>query len=532
MDDLLIPGFDVLGKIGDGATATVWKARQLSLDRIVAIKVLRPEYAANPAEIEQFVNEARRAAGLKHPNIVQIYDASDLDGLPYFVMECVDGASIADSLEAGRPLSAQHCISATFGVASALSHAWQQMKIIHRDVKPANILFDRDGTVKLSDLGLAMQIQPGGQRSGLIEGTPGYMSPEQIEGEANLSPRTDMYSLGASLYHMSTGTPPFSGDSYHDIMQSQILDRITNPRDLNPDLPVGLMQLITLLMMRSADDRHADWNAALRDIQIVSKRRLLVASMPDDPSNTLLPAVRPSSSRSISPGLRAPSLIVWALVVCWWAWLTWALVNPNAGSTGDAFSPSEGSEPDNGPPARGAAIPVYDAEATTAKWLVRGETTRASRTLRELSDRATDVDDRRAIMEMEVIVEQLTASKKLIADALRRRVGKTITITHLGKQRQLTLVQVDAGSVVATQAYEKDGVTSERDITFDVSILGPAERARWLSVQHGPAEACLKFILLFRAGDRARANDVAARCGPFAAAFRRMTAANGDPTTP
>jgi serine/threonine-protein kinase len=525
MDDPLIPGFEVLGKIGEGATATVWKARQLSLDRLVAIKLLRSEFAANPEEIELFAAEARRAAGLKHPNIVQIYDASELHGLPYFVMECVEGSSISESLRHGEPMAADHCMTIVRGVAQALQHGWQQTRIIHRDVNPANILLDRDGTVKLSDLGLAMQVQPGSQGSDLIEGTPGYMSPEQIEGKSDLGPGSDMYSLGATLYHMSTGSPPFSGAAYDDVMRSQLVDRIPNPRDLNARLPIGVMQLTTRLMMRSPENRYADWSRALRDIQTVSKRRPLIASVPDDASSSIRPATRPEqATRGMPLGSRTAAPVIWALVLAWWAWLTWALVGPSAEYGGDALASPKGAvtTPRN--------VPVHtdDVAATVATWLVRGDKDQASETLRQLIRDSTDAEDRHVMMEMQSIVEQLTAPDAMVAAALRRQVGETMLLRHLGKSRRLKLIRVEGNKVTASQSYRQEGVAMERNVSFDVSILSPEERVRWLTTRYGPAEACLKFILLLNSADAAGAAKAAPRCGPFSKAFQGMMGAMHD----
>jgi eukaryotic-like serine/threonine-protein kinase len=212
MDRLSIPGFELIDKIGQGGMATVWKARQLSLDRIVAIKLLASRLASDPTDVERFRTECKSAAMLKHPGIVQVYDAIVHEGMCCLVMEHIAGYSLGDWIRRKAPLSEEDAILVAEHVARALDHAWRSASLIHCDIKPDNIMIDTDGTIKVADLGLAVTI---GAMSSMAEadeimGTPNYMSPEQITGQKTLDCRTDIYSLGATLYQMLTATMLFA----------------------------------------------------------------------------------------------------------------------------------------------------------------------------------------------------------------------------------------------------------------------------------------------------------------------------------
>lgn len=202
-----IPGYKVLGKLGAGAMATVFKAKQLSLDRVVAIKVLPRKFTANPQFIERFYAEGRAAAQLNHPNIVQAYDVGKAGDYHYFVMEFVDGTTVYDEIVKNKRFAEKDAIDIVIQMAEALQHAHNK-GLIHRDVKPKNIMLTKNGVAKLADMGLARAIsdrEAAEAEQGKAFGTPYYISPEQIRGELNIGPQADIYSLGATLYHMVTG---------------------------------------------------------------------------------------------------------------------------------------------------------------------------------------------------------------------------------------------------------------------------------------------------------------------------------------
>ncbi len=205
-----ISGHEVQEVVGHGGMGVVYKAQHLRLNRVVAVKMLLAGSYARPAELERLLREAEAVAGLRHANIVQVYEVGNFDGRPYFTMEFVEGGSLADKL-AGTPQSASQAAALVAHMAEAV-HAAHQKGIIHRDLKPGNILLTADGTPKLSDFGLARQLQNGNGLtvSGAAVGTPSYMAPEQAQGTREaIGPAIDIYALGAILYELLTGRPPF-----------------------------------------------------------------------------------------------------------------------------------------------------------------------------------------------------------------------------------------------------------------------------------------------------------------------------------
>lgn len=255
--------------------ASVWKARQVSLDRIVAIKILYSQFSSDPADVERFLSEARMTARLKHPGIVQVYDVGVQDDMYYIVMEYVAGYTVGEWINRSGTLSTPDCLLTAECIANALNYAWEFDQIIHCDVKPDNALIDADGTVKVSDLGLARTLSILGphEASDEVMGTPFYVSPEQSLGKPDLDCRSDIYSMGAMLYHMSTGTMPFQGYPDADVMDMQVTHTIPDPIDVNPELPAPLSWLIEKMMCKQPDDRQLTWTDVIEDIRHVKNGR-------------------------------------------------------------------------------------------------------------------------------------------------------------------------------------------------------------------------------------------------------------------
>ncbi|RPI61895.1 MAG: serine/threonine protein kinase, partial [Planctomycetaceae bacterium] len=210
-----IPGYKILGKLGSGAMATVFKARQISLDRMVAIKVLPRKLSENPEYVERFYKEGKAAAKLNHANIVQAFDVGEAGGYHYFVMEYVEGHTLHDELAAGKVFEESEALRVIIQIARALEHAHRQ-GLIHRDVKPKNIMMTPEGVAKLADMGLARGVadaEAAQAEAGRAFGTPYYISPEQIRGEVHIDFRADIYSLGATLYNLVTGRVPFEAET-------------------------------------------------------------------------------------------------------------------------------------------------------------------------------------------------------------------------------------------------------------------------------------------------------------------------------
>lgn len=266
-----IPGFQVLSKLGQGAMAVVFKAKQLSLDRIVAIKVLPKRLSENPEFVERFYREGRAAARLNHANIVQAYDVGESGGYHYFVMEYIDGKTIYDLIAEGKPIHEKEAIRVVIQCASALQHAHDQ-GLIHRDVKPKNLMLTKSGDVKLADMGLAREVGDyvtATAEAGRAYGTPYYISPEQIRGEINIDARADIYGLGATFYHMVTGRVPFDGTTPSAVMHKHLKEPLIPPDHLNKTLSAGVGEIIEVMMAKNPDDRYPSMAELIADMQAV-----------------------------------------------------------------------------------------------------------------------------------------------------------------------------------------------------------------------------------------------------------------------
>ena len=264
-----IPGYKILGKIGAGAMAFVYKAQQLSLNRMVAIKVLPRRFTENPEYVQRFYKEGQAAGKLNHPNIVQAIDVGEAGGYHYFVMEYVEGKTIADDLVGGTPFAEKEAVEIIIQVAHALVHA-HQLGLVHRDVKPKNIMINTQGVVKLADMGLAREttdIEAAQSEAGKAYGTPYYIAPEQIRGKIDIDGRADIYGLGATFYHMVTGRVPFTGDDSSEIMRKHLREKLIPPDHINTALSAGVSEVIEIMMAKRREDRYNNVEELLIDLE-------------------------------------------------------------------------------------------------------------------------------------------------------------------------------------------------------------------------------------------------------------------------
>ena len=264
-----IPGYKILGKIGAGAMAFVYKAKQLSLNRTVAIKVLPRRFTENPEYVQRFYKEGQAAGKLNHPNIVQAIDVGEAGGYHYFVMEYVEGKTIADDLVGGSPFGEKEAIEIIIQVAHALVHAHSH-GLVHRDVKPKNIMINKQGVVKLADMGLAREttdIEAAQSEAGKAYGTPYYIAPEQIRGKIDIDGRADIYGLGATFYHMVTGKVPFIGDDSAEIMKKHLREKLVPPDHINTSLSAGVSEVIEIMMAKRREDRYNNVEELLIDLE-------------------------------------------------------------------------------------------------------------------------------------------------------------------------------------------------------------------------------------------------------------------------
>jgi serine/threonine-protein kinase len=264
-----IPGYKIQGKLGAGAMAIVYKAKQLSLNRAVAIKILPKRFSENPEYVERFYREGQAAAKLNHNNIVQAFDVGEAGGYHYFVMEYVEGKTLYDDLSAGHVFKEEEALDIITQVGHALAHAHDR-GLIHRDVKPKNIMIDPEGVVKLADMGLARataDIETAQTEAGKAYGTPYYIAPEQIRGKIDIDGRADIYGLGATFYHTVTGRVPFMADDPTEVMKKHLKEQLIPPDHINTSLSAGVSEVIEVMMAKRREDRYNDMEELLVDLE-------------------------------------------------------------------------------------------------------------------------------------------------------------------------------------------------------------------------------------------------------------------------
>ena len=266
-----IPGYKVMGKLGSGAMAVVYRAKQISLDRTVAIKVLPKKFVQKSDYVERFYKEGRLAAKMNHNNIVQAIDVGEVGGLYYFVMEYVEGKTLYDDLSKGKVFDEREAIDVTIQVAKALAHAHAQ-GLIHRDVKPKNIMINKDGVVKLADMGLAREtsdIKAAKHEQGKAFGTPYYIAPEQIRGDVDIDGRADIYSLGGTLFHMVAGRVPFEATAPSEVMKKHLKEPLVPPDHINTALSTGISEVIEVMMAKDRSERYSTMDEVIADLEAV-----------------------------------------------------------------------------------------------------------------------------------------------------------------------------------------------------------------------------------------------------------------------
>jgi serine/threonine-protein kinase len=258
---------------------TVYKATHLALDKQVAVKVLNPSRFYEPKQIEQFFREARAAAAIEHQNIVGVHDVGQESGVYFIVMQLIDGESLQDRLNKSGHLPPKEAMRITIEASRGLEVAHRK-GIIHRDIKPANIMLTSDGKVKIADFGLAYRSEESGMRTEVeVMGTPAFMSPEQIDGR-NMDHRADLYSLGVTLYLMTTGKKPFEGASPMEVLLAHMNKRLTSPRQINPGIPKALGNIIEKLLAKEPANRYQDAGSRTRAPSWRTSRRCWAGASP------------------------------------------------------------------------------------------------------------------------------------------------------------------------------------------------------------------------------------------------------------
>jgi serine/threonine-protein kinase len=276
-----VPGYEVMEKLGEGGMGFVYKARQVGLDRLVALKMVHAN-RADTVYRARFRREAQAIARLKHPNIVAVYDFGEHEGQPYLVLEYVPGGTLAGRLD-GKPWPARKAAELVATLAGALDHAHRQ-GVLHRDLKPANILLDTEGKPQISDFGLARALRREGELTvpGLVLGTPNYMPPEQANARNDqIGPATDIFGLGAILYELLTGRPPYVGPDAHTTLEQAASGDIVPVRHINPKVPRALARVCERALSADPARRQGSGAELERDLRrfLTRPRRLALGAL-------------------------------------------------------------------------------------------------------------------------------------------------------------------------------------------------------------------------------------------------------------
>jgi tetratricopeptide (TPR) repeat protein len=317
-----VPGYEILGVLGRGGMGIVYQARQTSLKRLVALKMILAGSHAAPQHLARFRIEAEAVARLQHPNIVQIHEIGDRHGLPYFSLEFVDAGSLEDRLD-GTPRAPRYAAELVETLARAMHYAHQQ-GVVHRDLKPANVLLTADGSPKISDFGLAKTMEGGDSqtKTGMILGTPSYMAPEQARGQSRqVGPATDVYALGAMLYDLLTGRPPFKAAEAMETIHQVLNQEPVPPRALQPSIPRDLETICLKCLEKDPGRRYASAQALADDLH----RFLTGETIHARPATIWSRAGKWAKRRpAVATLLGISALAVLALLGVW-AWFTVAL---------------------------------------------------------------------------------------------------------------------------------------------------------------------------------------------------------------
>ncbi len=290
---------------------TVYLAKQSSLNRNVAIKVLPPHLAENETYIERFRREGAAAASFSHPDIVQVFAAGEFKGIHYLAMEYVNGESLQDRLTREGRIPPTESLAIAAHIAQALSYAWQKAQLIHRDVKPSNILISNEGHVKLSDLGMAKCVSENASQltsTGMALGTPHYISPEQAHGRPDIDFRADIYSLGCTLYHMLTGRVPYEASDPVAVILKHVNEPPPNILAVMPDCPPAIVTLLNKMLAKDRDQRQQSYDELVTELFAAH----------DQITQGPIPAPKPRS-RALIYGIAAGAVVAVAAVVLLWS---------------------------------------------------------------------------------------------------------------------------------------------------------------------------------------------------------------------
>ena len=331
MFELRIPGYELVAKLHEGGTATSWQAVSTTLNRAVILKILDPsDFDDDPEDLARIIGCMRKTAALRHQGLVPVIDLGEYKGLFYFVTEGLHGTPLSEQL-LHQPLPSEQIMDMAQSVARALEYAWREAALFHGNLKPRNIITETNSSVMVSDLGLTRKGDITDPTTGEVRktmlGTPNYMSPEQVAGRVELDCRTDIYSLGATMYHAATGRMPFHDTPGEQATIRHLRDFIPHPCDVNSNVSTGLGHMISEMMVRDRDERYADWGKVLRDLDRIKRMRVFVKKGTRLARSTVaLPRVPAKKSSSLAASRKNENsglyrlfrIVKWAAILAVW----------------------------------------------------------------------------------------------------------------------------------------------------------------------------------------------------------------------
>src|SRR5262245_26748543 len=260
-----VPGYEILEKVGSGGTADVFRAREKATDRVIALKVLKPEAANHEATKKSFIAEARLLERLRHPGLVNGFGVAKTGNLYFSRLEFIEGSTLLERLDEEQRFTEQEALRIILAVAEALRHLGEN-GVVHRDVKPGNVMLSREGRVVLIDLGFASK-EDARTAGETTVGTPAYLSPEQARGGAAADTRSDIYSLGISLFHVVVGHLPFQGSDDRDVLRKQVMESLSSPALKGRGISPHMHYFIEKMVAKEASERYQSWSELIDDIR-------------------------------------------------------------------------------------------------------------------------------------------------------------------------------------------------------------------------------------------------------------------------
>ena len=568
-------GIDLLDLVEESSRVYIWRAIQKNLDRSVMLVILKEEPSADARETEYFLQIARQFAKLKCESLAAIFDIVSENNLHYVVMENVEGQTLDEIIRDEGRLPFNRVMQVATAITGSLKQLWNTSRIIHRNLKGSTIRFDSRGIAKLMDFSLAIIDSPDFDHEvidkGHILGAPSFLSPEQAKGEALASVQSDMYSLGALLYYISTGKAPFAGLSIENILASHISWKLPPPHLEVPGLPVNFSRLLFKMMMKDPSRRYINWEELHHDLHCLMDGREPVCAKPNlDYISSIEPDFsepervaeeQPPSfkiktrkrneylagmqDRHVSHHHEADKknsrntfqLVMWVILLCWLVILFWfravIQVNPHEkekllnkrrqiGSVIEELIP--GRDNRDNPAAAAESTPATDTRVTdrdnASSGIVPTEPMPPA-LLDSMAQalKAGDVPDAIALLEQAASyypgsgyianqLKNLPAEDELVARHLRNNIGKPLVLNIKGTPRTVVCKGVNDNAV----QLEANG----RTVDFEIAKLTPEQKSNWIGTPQNTGESIVLCILLLQTPLAEEAAKYAQECGPLA----------------